>query len=167
MKTLYYVVTCLLLALGNVAFAFENPEPQEAEKQSEEVGRQPYMDELPDEVSAMAGLWRIDPDLDRLLGTAENNRHPNSLRLSFAVPGAWTGSQSSRSLQAAMRFPGSGTGRTDVTPPGGIRKGCHSSKDLTCCSRTRRRQGSMRKSAPCSTPSTAARCIATANGIAI
>jgi hypothetical protein len=47
------------------------------------------MDELPDEVSAMAGLWRIDPDLDRLLeAPAENNRHPNSLRLSFAVPGA-------------------------------------------------------------------------------
>lgn len=46
------------------------------------------MDELPDEVSAMAGLWRIDPDIDRLLGTAENNRHPNSLRLRFAVPGA-------------------------------------------------------------------------------
>lgn len=76
-------------ALGNGALAFETPESQEAEKQSEEVGRQPYMDELPDEVSAMAGLWRIDPDLDRLLeAPAENNRHPNSLRLSFAVPGA-------------------------------------------------------------------------------
>ena len=76
-------------ALGNGALAFETPESQEAEKQSEEVGRQPYMDELPDEVSAMAGLWRIDPDFDRLLETpAENNRHPNSLRLSFAVPGA-------------------------------------------------------------------------------
>jgi hypothetical protein len=54
-----------------------------------EVKRQPYMDELPDEVSALAGLWRIDPDFDRLLGTpAENNRRPNSLGLSFAVPGA-------------------------------------------------------------------------------
>ena len=89
MKTLYRVVTFLLLAFGNVAFAFETPESQEAEKQREEVRRQPYMDELPDEVSAMAGLWRIDPDFDRLLETpAENNRHPNSLRLSFAVPGA-------------------------------------------------------------------------------
>ena len=89
MKTLYHGVTCLLLAIGNVAFAFESPDPQEAEKQSEEVARQPYMNELPDEVSAMAGLWKIDPDLDRLLETpAENNRQPNSLRLSFAVPRA-------------------------------------------------------------------------------
>lgn len=46
------------------------------------------MDELPDDVSAMAGLWRIDPEFDRLLGTAEDNRHPNALRLRFAVPGA-------------------------------------------------------------------------------
>ena len=47
------------------------------------------MDELPDEVSAMAGLWRIDPDLDRLLEIpVQNNRIPNSLWLSFAVPGA-------------------------------------------------------------------------------
>ena len=55
---------------------------------SEEVTRQPYMNELPDEVSAMAGLWRIDAEFDRLLGAAEDNRYPNSLRFSFAVPGA-------------------------------------------------------------------------------
>lgn len=60
----------------------------EGEEKVGQVNRQPYMDELPDEVSALAGLWRIDPDIDRLLGTAENNRHPNALRLSFAVPGA-------------------------------------------------------------------------------
>ena len=61
----------------------------EGEEKVGQVKRQPYMDELPDDVSAMAGLWRIDPDFDRLLETpAENNRHPNSLRLSFAVPGA-------------------------------------------------------------------------------
>ena len=88
MKTLSRVVTFLLLVLGNVAFAFETPESQEVEKQREEDRRQPYMGELPDEVSAMAGLWRTDPNFDRLLGTTNNNRHPDSLRLSFAVPGA-------------------------------------------------------------------------------
>ena len=61
----------------------------EGEEKVGQVKRQPYMDELPDDVSAMAGLWRIDPDFDRLLRTpAENNRYPNSLRLRFAVPGA-------------------------------------------------------------------------------
>ena len=60
----------------------------DGEMQASQVKRQPYMDELPDEVSALAGSWRIDPDFDRLFGTAENNRLPNTVRLSFAVPGA-------------------------------------------------------------------------------
>ncbi|MEL7499371.1 MAG: hypothetical protein AAFN77_17325 [Planctomycetota bacterium] len=89
MKAQYHFFTYLLLALGSVVFAFEAPQPQEAEKQSEKVGRQPYMDEIPDEVSALAGRWRIDPEFDQLLETsAQNNRYPNSLRLSFAAPGA-------------------------------------------------------------------------------
>ncbi|HBE71376.1 MAG TPA: hypothetical protein DDW52_24785 [Planctomycetaceae bacterium] len=43
------------------------------------------MDELPDEVSAMAGLWRVDAEFDRLLGAAEDNRYPNSLKLNHGA----------------------------------------------------------------------------------
>jgi len=53
--------------------------------------------------------------------------------------------------------PGSGKGRTTVTPPGGIRSGCRSFKVLTCCSRTPAPLGSIRRGAPCSMPPTAAR----------
>ena len=42
----------------------------------------------PDAVSAIAGSWRIDPDYDRLFGTAENNRQPNSLTFRSSLPGA-------------------------------------------------------------------------------
>jgi hypothetical protein len=89
MKTQCSFVTLLVLALGSVAFACETSASQEADEHRAKVKRQPYMDELPDEVSALAGLWRIDPNFDRLFETAaENNRHPNSLRLSFWKPNA-------------------------------------------------------------------------------
>jgi hypothetical protein len=66
-------------------------EPKEGEEKVGEAKRQPYTQELPDRVSRMAGLWRINPDFERLMGAPDREKpqdYPQSLRLSFAVPGA-------------------------------------------------------------------------------
>ena len=109
--------------------------------------------------------WRLqsleEGDLsERARQRAAELANDADVRLSPPKPKSASHSPASQTKTAALAV-------TGVTPPGGIRKGYRSFKVPTCCSRTRRRQESMRKNAPCSTPRTAGRCSATASGIGI
>ncbi|MDF1845138.1 MAG: hypothetical protein P1U77_27320 [Rubripirellula sp.] len=72
---------------------------------------------------------------------------------------------SNRFPRVATRSPGSGTGLTVVTPHGGIRKGCRSSKVQTCYSSIRDHHGLTQRNVRPSTLPTVGRCSATSNGM--
>lgn len=60
------------------------------EQQKDPLAAQPYTRELPRRVSRIAGRWTINADFQKLIGSADKNplNYPQSLRLSFAEPGA-------------------------------------------------------------------------------